>query len=125
MRRALTNFHGVVLFAVLFCLLSLGLSAWLNDVEWFQASGAVVTVGGVLLAARKLIRLGIEEFLRDEKTIDGGHIEPTPEEIEQNRQFELDIKSYRWSVALLIIGTLVWAYGGIALRMLAGIGNLA
>ncbi|MCE8051270.1 hypothetical protein HOP61_08210 [Halomonas daqingensis] len=123
MRRALTNFYCVFLFSVLICLLSLGLSLWLNDVEWFQASGAVVTVGGVLLAARKIIRLGLEEFLRDESTIDGGHIEPTPEEIEHNRQFELDVKSYRWSVALLIVGTLVWAYGGIGLRMLAGVGS--
>lgn len=81
MRRALTNFYCVFLFSVLICLLSLGLSVWLNDVEWFQASGAVVTVGGVLLAARKIIRLGLEEFLRDESTIDGGHIDPTPEEI--------------------------------------------
>jgi hypothetical protein len=87
------------------------LSDCLDDVEWFQASGAVVTVGGILLAARRIIRLGLDEFLREEKTIDGGYIEPKPEEIERNRQFELDVKSYRWSVALLIAGTLVWAYG--------------
>ena len=125
MRRTLTNFYGVLLVSVLVCLLSLGLSVWLNDEEWFQASGAVVTIGGVLLAARKIIRLGLEEFLRVETTTDLGHLEATTDEVEQMRQFELDVKSYRWSVALLTFGTLVWAYGGIALRLLAGVGNLA
>ena len=101
----------------LFSALSLVLSIFENDVEWFQASGSVITIGGVILAARRIIRLGIEEFMRDEKTIDGGHIEPTAEEIEAEKQFEKDIDSYKWSVVLLIIGTLIWAYGGIVLRL--------
>ncbi|MDO9228403.1 MAG: hypothetical protein Q7U03_02440 [Syntrophales bacterium] len=77
-----------------------------------------MTVGGVILAARKIIRLGYEEFMKGEKTIDGGNFVPTPEEIEQSKQFELDIKAYRWSIRLLIAGTLIWAYGGIVLRLL-------
>jgi hypothetical protein len=76
-----------------------------------------MTIGGVLLAARKIIRLGIEGFIRDEQTIDEGHFEPTLKEIESQNQFEKDIRSYKWSIVLLVIGTLVWAYGGIVLRL--------
>ena len=116
MRRLITSAPVIVSCAVMFCLLSLALSICLNDVEWFQASGALVTVGGVLLAARKVLRLGFEEFMRDERTIDGGSFIPTDEEKEQNRQFRLDVKAYSWSVCLLVAGTVIWAYGGIILR---------
>ena len=96
---------------------SLLLSIIKIDVEWFQASGAVVTIGGVILAARKIIRLGIEEFVRDEQTIDGGNFIPTPEEKESQKQFENDINSYKCSITLLVVGTLIWAYGGIVLKL--------
>lgn len=117
MRKVLTNTKLIILSVSLFSAFSLAFSVFANDVEWFQASGAVVTIGGVILAARKIIRLGIEEFMRDEQTIDGGHIEPTPEEIEAQKQFNKDINSYNWGITLLIVGTLVWAYGGIVLRL--------
>ena len=117
MRKAFTNTTLIILLVSLFSALSLALSMFENDVEWFQASGAVVTIGGVILAARKIIRLGIEDFMRDEQTIDGGHFEPTAEEIEAQKQFEKDIDSYKWSVLLIIVGTLIWAYGGIVLRL--------
>ena len=78
----------------MFSVFSLLLSIIKIDVEWFQASGAVVTIGGVIFAERKIIRLGIEEFVRDEQTIDGGNFIPTPEEKESQKQFENDINSY-------------------------------
>ena len=117
MKNVFTNTKLIILGVALFSVFSLVLSILKIDAEWFQASGAVITIGGVVLAARKIIRLGIEEFMRDEQTIDDGHVEPTPEEIESQKQFEKDINSYKWSVVLLIIGTLVWAYGGIVLRL--------
>lgn len=122
MKFLITNSYCIVFFSALTCLLSLSLSIYLNDVEWFQASGAVVTVGGVLLAARKVIRLGIKEFIRDERIIDLGHIVPTPEEIEKGRQFKLDVNAYKWSIKLLIFGTFTWAYGGIILKA-TGVGG--
>jgi lysylphosphatidylglycerol synthetase-like protein (DUF2156 family) len=117
MKRFLTNTKMVIMATTIFSVLSLVLSIIARDVEWFQASGAVVTIGGVVLAARKILRLGIEKFICDEQTVDGGHFQPTTEEIERQNQFENDIDSYRWSVALLILGTLIWAYGGIILKM--------
>jgi len=93
MKIVFTNTKLIIVVVAFFSVFSLVLSIIKLDVEWFQASGAVVTIGGVILAARKIIRLGIEEFMRDEQTIDGGHFETTPEEIESQRQFEKDIYS--------------------------------
>jgi hypothetical protein len=111
-----SNTKFIVSSAIVFSMLALVQSVCLNDVEWFQASGAVVTVAGVLLAARKIIRLGIEDFIRNEKIIDLGHINPTPEEIEADNEFKADIQAYKFSIWLLIVGTLIWAYGGIILK---------
>lgn len=116
MRYLLSNIYLLVALACFACIGSLVLSLHLSDPEWFQASGALVTVAGVLLAARKLVRLGLKDFIRSEKDIDYGSIQPTPAEVEHNRQFELDIKSYRWSIRLLIVGTFIWAYGGLIMR---------
>ncbi|HBQ29025.1 MAG TPA: hypothetical protein DD719_06520 [Desulfotomaculum sp.] len=116
MRHLLSNTCFIAACSAVIAVLSFVASVCLNDVEWFQASGAIMTVGGVLLAARKIVRLELEEFMKNEKTIDGGLFEPTPEENEQSRQFDLDIRAYRWSIGLVIVGTLIWAYGGIVLR---------
>ena len=64
---------------------------------WFSPSGAIMVVAGVILAARRLIRLGYKAFVEDGKTIDGGSFDPTPE-IEAKRQFELDMSAYRLSI---------------------------
>ena len=64
MKRYFVNNIVIVCFAAIFCLASLLLSHMFNDVEWFQASGAVVTLCGNYLSARKLIRLGPPRTLR-------------------------------------------------------------
>lgn len=119
MKSILTNSIPITIFSFLCCVLSLWISINMNDVEWFQASGAIITIGGVILASRKIIRLGIENFIKDEQTIDRGSLTPTPEEIEYDQQFEKDIGAYHISIWLLTIGTFIWAYGGIILRSLS------
>ncbi len=118
MKSIFTNTTLIIIFSSIFCILSLFISINKNDVEWFQASGAITTIAGVILASRKIIRLGIEDFIKDEQTIDLGSINPTPEEIESDMQFKKDIEAYHFSIWLLIIGTFIWAYGGIILRSL-------
>lgn len=119
MKKVRINNIFLIVFVSAFTLLSLSMSIALCDVEWFQASGAIVTLGGVLLAARKIIRLGYEDFVRDERTLDGGTMdERTPEQLEASRQFDLDMQAYPQSIFLIITGTLIWAYGGILLRYL-------
>jgi drug/metabolite transporter (DMT)-like permease len=118
MNRIFTNVNLVLIFTIIFAIASLILTVMQDDVEWFQASGAVVTVAGVLLASRKIIRLGIEDFIKSESIIDGGDIVATPEEIEIDKQSSSDIRAYKYSIWLIIVGTLIWAYGGILLKLL-------
>lgn len=117
-KSILTNSKFIIIFSFSFGLLSLLLSVYKNDAEWFQASGAIITIGGVILASRKIIRLGIENFIKDAQTIDGGSLIPTLEEIESDKQFKKDIDAYHFSIWLLILGTFIWAYGGILIRSL-------
>jgi len=116
MKSIFTNSKFIIISSFLFGILSLLLSIYKNDVEWFQASGAIITIGGVILASRKIIRLGIENFIKDEQTFDGGGITPTAEEIESDKQFKKDIGAYHFSIWLLMIGTFIWAYGGIIVK---------
>ena len=79
--------------------------------HWFGRSGAVGTIAGAILTVRPLVRMGLEEWVRDLSTIDGGHIIPTPEEVEANRQAKTDARAVSCGAILAVFGTLVWAYG--------------
>ncbi|WP_154716798.1 hypothetical protein [Sterolibacterium denitrificans] len=68
-------------------------------------------MAGVILSVRPLIRLGFSEWFRSLSVIDGGYIEPTPKEIEAERQSKLDATASHIGVYMALIGTLVWAYG--------------
>ena len=81
-----------------------------------------MVVAGVILAARRLIRLGYENYVRDKQTVNGGSFDPTDEEIEADLQFAKDERAYQWSLFLLVIGTLIWAYGSLILEW-AGLGT--
>ena len=124
MKFIFTNSKIIITFSFLFSIISFFFSIYKNDAEWFQASGAIVTIGGVVLASRKIIRLGIENFIKDEETIDGGSFSPTSNEIESDNQFKKDIDAYHFSIFLLIIGTLIWAYGGTIIKMLGLVINI-
>jgi len=97
---------------------SLAAAVWWNEPELFGASGALMVIAGALLTARRLLRLGYEAYVLDKQTIDGGHVVPTPEEIEADRQFREDERAFQWSLPILVLGTLIWAYGSLALRWL-------
>jgi hypothetical protein len=79
--------------------------------HWFGRSGAVITMAGVILSVRPLIRMGFAEWLKAQSIIDLGQIEPTPEEIEEQRQSKLDAKASNIGVDMALVGTLIWAYG--------------
>ena len=112
MKNLLINTKFIIAASFLISLFSLFFDIVQLNSEWFSASGGILTIGGVLLAARKIFRLGIKEFISDMQIIDGN---PLSKELQT--QFEKDIQSYRWSIWLFIIGTLIWAYGGIVLRL--------
>ena len=68
-------------------------------------------MAGVLLSVRPLVRMGLSKWIEYTSTIDGGHAIPTPEEVEEDRQANLDAKAAEIGTFLAVTGTLIWAYG--------------
>jgi hypothetical protein len=66
---------------------------------------------GVILGVRPLVRMGFKDWLSSQRVIDGGHIEPTAEEIEERRQLEVDAIASKIGVYMALVGTVLWAYG--------------
>jgi len=79
--------------------------------HWFGRSGAIATMAGVILSVRPLVRMGFVEWLHSQRAIDAGHVVPTPEEVEEERQTTLDATASHIGVYMALVGTLVWAYG--------------
>lgn len=111
MRRHLSNIWLLVGLASIVLVASALVSYLTCQWHWFGRSGAIVTMVGVLLSVRPLVRMGLTEWLRSQSVINGGHAEPTPEEREEDRQTKLDVTATQIGVAMALVGTLIWAYG--------------
>lgn len=111
MAKYLSNIFLLIGVAALACTVSFAASLITAKWHWFGRSGAIITMVGVVLNVRPLVRLGFAEWVRSLHDIDGGHFEPTPEEIEAERQSKLDATASRIGVYMALIGTVVWAYG--------------
>lgn len=75
-------------------------------------------MAGVLLSVRPLVRMGRVGWISYQATIDGGHIPPTPEEVEADRQSELDARAAQIGTFMAVAGTLIWAYGDLIGRIM-------
>ena len=111
MLKSLSNIKLVIGFAALVVLVSFFVSFTTSSWHWFGRSGAILTIAGVILSTRPLIRLGFSEWLRSLQIIDCGHIIPTQEEIEAEVQSNKDASAFHIGVYMTLIGTLIWAYG--------------
>ena len=79
-----------------------------------------IIVGGVV-ALRPIIRQGFAAWLESTRVIDGGHVIPTPEEIEAEKQEAMDaLSTQRIGPTLAVIGTLMAGYGDLAWDWIAG-----
>jgi drug/metabolite transporter (DMT)-like permease len=111
MNRLLSNIRLVVGFASLWVVASILATYITGKWHWFGRSGAIVTVVGLILSVRPFVRMGLAKWLRSQTVLDYGHIEPTPEELEEERQSTLDAKASKIGLTMAIVGTVVWAYG--------------
>lgn len=111
MAKYLSNIRLVLGATVLAVVISFAASYVTGAWHWFGRSGAIVTIAGVILSVRPLIRMGFSEWFRSLTIIDGGHFEPTLKEIEAEHQSKLDATAYHIGVYMALIGTIVWAYG--------------
>lgn len=78
---------------------------------WFGRSGAIVTMAGVILSLRPMLRVGFNKWVELHHEFDAGTLIETPEEIEEKRQVKLDVIASYTGAFLTIIGTLIWGYG--------------
>ena len=78
-----------------------------NEAHWFQRSGSIVVLLGVLIVARRVIRLG-----KDHQNEDWN----LPNETVEGKRVLLDQRSeYVIGPIVAVIGTMVWGYGDLLL----------
>ena len=94
-------------------------SCYTNNSLWFTGSGAWVTIIGVVLTARPLIRMGYSKWKESLKIIDCGSLFPTLEETEEEIQLDQDAKAYTIGLCMSVIGTLILTFGGLSGALLA------
>jgi hypothetical protein len=111
MNKLLSNVWLLVGVAVLVVVISVLESYTTGKWHWFGRSGAIITMAGVILNMRPLVRMGLTEWLRSQQVIDGGHFDPTPEEIEEERQTTQDAIASNIGLYMVLVGTVIWAYG--------------
>ena len=111
MKRLFSNVKLLVAVSFLFVLASAAASFWSHQWHWFGRSGAILTIAGLLLTFRPLVRMGLTNWLPSQSTIDGGNLVPTEEELEADHQTQIDGSASRLGVSMAVVGTLVWAYG--------------
>ena len=70
-----------------------------------------MTMAGVTLSVRPLVRMKFADWLRSLTVIDGGGFESTEMEIEEERQTTLDAKASKIGWRMVLVGTIIWAYG--------------
>ncbi|MGD9699447.1 hypothetical protein [Acinetobacter sp.] len=118
MKKILSNTFLMTAIAIIIVTASLIESWSTNEWHWFGRSGAWATMIGVILSVRPLIRMGLSKWIQSLSTFDGGNMDPTPEEIEEDIQIIKDMQSFKRGVYMSIIGTLIWAYGDLLGRLL-------
>lgn len=107
----LTDIAAMLSLAFLSVLFSVVVSVMASDWSWLARSGAMVTVCGVVLSVRPIIRKGYRAWLESLRVIDYGSIVPTPAEIEESRQLDIDARAVWVGAMMALAGALLGAYG--------------
>jgi hypothetical protein len=120
MIKSLTNIYLIIVIALVWLAISVLLSITYHDWLWLARSGSILTLCGAALATRRLVRLGVSGFVKDESTIDGGFFEGGEVSAEAKvaeREQMLDVRAASIGFWFIIIGTLIWGYGDLMNRI--------
>ena len=120
MRAVLTNITSLCSLAIAVTIISAIASAASHEWTWFGRSGAIVTMCGMLLSVRRLIRYGPDEMARSESAICGGRYGDAEYEqvaLVEARQRLRDHRATMIGVYLLLWGSIVWGYGDLVGRL--------
>ncbi len=88
--------------------------AWARNTHGanLERCGALWAVYGAVLLARPVIRQGYTAWFASTRVVGGGGFEPTPAEIEEDRQSAVDATCIQIiGPTLIIAGTVLWGYG--------------
>jgi len=114
MRRLLSSRLLWVTLAVVLLIIHSWWAWHAHDGTHIARCGATWIVFAGAIIARPIIRVGYKAWKRSAECliIDGGGVEPTPEEIEETRQCVIDAGCVQLlGPGLAVFGTLLWAYG--------------
>ena len=70
-----------------------------------------MTLLGGVLATRRIIRLGVDDIIEDDHSIDGAGFISMPEDIESGKQAKLDAVAAKLAFWFVSFGTIIWAFG--------------
>ena len=105
MRKIFSNTYLICFTAILVLGGNLYYSIVTNQAHWFQRSGSIVVLLGVLIVARPVIRLG-KNYQNEDWNL--------PDETDEGIKILLDQRS---EYIVAVIGTIVWGYGDLLLKM--------
>ena len=84
------------------------ISIVLEEPDWFQRSGSIIVILGILIAARRVVRLGKEHMNEDWNY---------PNETVERQRVLLDQRAqYIIGPIVALIGTVIWGYGDILIE---------
>jgi hypothetical protein len=109
MNRHFSNILLLIGFALLTVVISGVASHLTGKWHWFGRSGSIITICGVILSVRPLVRMGFAEWLQSQKVINNGHIVDTTKEIEEDKQTKLDAIASHLGIYMALIGAMgIW-----------------
>lgn len=102
----------LILLAIGAVCLSIEVSYTTRNWDWFARSGSIVTMVGIILSVKPILRMGIGKYIQEQNTQDNGSISgDTHKEILEDRQLKLDVWGLYIGNFMTVVGTLIWGYG--------------
>lgn len=110
MRKIFSNTWFISTLAFIVLSISLFHSMVTNDSHWFQRSGSIIVLLGVLIAARRVIRLG-KDYQNEDLNL--------PDETPEGKNVLLDQRSeFIIGPIVAVLGTIIWGYGDLIFEAL-------
>jgi len=112
MNRIFSNIFLFTSMPSFILVISLIASFCTKDWTWFARSGSVMTMAGVILSVRPIVRMNFNQYLKSKKIINGGSIlGDTPEEMAKDKEEIKDLVAIYIGGTFTFLGTLIWGYG--------------